>query len=117
RSGNAHFGGNVGERTVAIVVEQLRSRVGISHEKVGIAVVVVVDPGGPFADLLFALDAGLGGDVLEGAVAAIAVQAVRTGFAADEEVEKPVVVEVGPGGANGVSRFHQAGFLGDVGEG
>src|SRR6516162_5989500 len=100
RTGYAHFGSNVGERAVAIVVEQLRSRVGISREEVGIAVVVIVDPSGPFADLLFALDAGLGGDLLEGAVAPISVQAVRAGLATDEEVEKTVVVEIGPGGAD-----------------
>ena len=89
----------------------------VVEEQVGIAVVVVVDPGAALAEpLRLALHAGPGGDLLERAVAPVVIEAVGLALAGDEEVEPAVVVVVGPGGGVGIDRVEQAGFLGDVGE-
>ena len=83
----------------------------------GIPVVVVVEPGAALGEpRRVAFHAGLGGDVLERAVALVAKQAVVLPLAGDEEVDPAVVVEVGPGGGVGIDGVEQAGFLGHVDE-
>ena len=62
------------------------------------------------------LQAGLGGDLLERAVAPVVIQPVGLLLAADEQVEPAVVVVIGPGRRVGVDRVEQPGLLGDVGE-
>ena len=92
--------GDVGEGAVAVVVEKLGRRPArIADEQVGPAVVVVVDPRGAFAAAAVVAKARLGGDLLEGAVSLVVVQAIGLAFAADEQVEETVVVVIGPGRA------------------
>ena len=99
----------------ALVVVQPGEPAHAVDEEVRIAIVVIVDPGAALVELLaFAVDAGLGGDLFECAVAAIVIQPVGLLFAGDEEVEPAVVVVIGPGGRVGVDGLEQAGFLRDV---
>jgi len=74
-------------------VKELRRSFEVGEEKVGIAVVVVIDPGGSLAVFFAPLDTGLGRDILEGAVALVAVKAIGSLVATDKEVEVPVIVE------------------------
>ena len=105
------------ERAVAVVPVQPAFAREVVEEQVGKAVVVVVDPGAALAEFLkLFVDAGLGGDFLERAVAAIAIQPVGLPLAGDEQVDPAVVVIVGPGRRVGIERVEQARFLGDVGE-
>src|SRR5439155_16836522 len=77
----------------------------------------VIEPGGPLAPLASAPYPGLAPELLESAVAAVAIQPVVARFVADIEIEKTIVIEVGPGSAVGIDGIHQAGFAGHVGEG
>ena len=114
---DAHRRGDVGEGAVAIVVIEPAVAVQVVEEQVGIAVVVVVDPGAALAEACrLALHAGLGGDLLERAVALVVIETVGLLLAADEQVEPAVVVVIGPGRGVGIDRVQQPGLLGDVGE-
>src|SRR6516225_4106729 len=87
-------------------------------EQIRIAVIVIIEPGGSFAAraLAFALDSRAGGHLLKGSVAAVAVQTIRPGLVANEHVEKTIVVEVSPGGADRIDRVHQTGRAGNIGK-
>ena len=114
---DAQLAAHVLERAVAVVLVQPAFAREVVQEQVGKAVVVVVDPGAALAEFLHLfIDAGPGGDFLERAVAAIAIQPVGLPLAGDEQVDPAVVVVVGPGGRVGIDRVEQAGLLGDVGE-
>ena len=118
RSVDTHGRRHVGERAVAVVVEKLRRGTVVIDEQIRIAVIVIIEPGRSFAarSLAFALDSRAGCHFLEGSVAAVAVQAIRTGLVANEHVEKTIVVKVSPGGADRIDRVHQAGRAGDIGK-
>ena len=84
-------------------------------EEVELAVAVVVSPGstgGPVAEGY----AGFGGDVGEGAVVVVMVEAVLAEVG-DVEVRPAVVVVVGDGCAEAPAVVGDASFGGDVGEG
>ncbi len=84
-------------------------------EEVEAAIAVVVAPGGaggPGADG----DAGLFGDVGEGAVVVVAIEAVLAEVG-DEEIGPAVVVEVADDGAKAPAIVGDAGLGGDVGKG
>ena len=96
------------EGPVAIVMQQAAGP-GVVEEQVGIAVVVVVDPGAALAEVAgFALHAGLGGDLLECAVTLVVVETVGLPLAADEKVDPAIVVVIGPGGGVGIDRVQRA---------
>ena len=63
------------------------------------------------------LDARLGGHLLKGTVAFVAIQAVGLLLTADEEIEKAVVVVVGPGAQLELTGSSRPASLGDIGEG
>ena len=81
----------------------------VVEEQVGIAVVVVVDPGGalaapgrrPATPALAATSSKVPSPL-------VVIQPVGLLLAADEQVEQAVVVVVGPGGGVGVDRVEQA---------
>ena len=113
---DAHGRLTVGEGSVAIVMKQ-PAGLGVVEEQVGIAVVVVIDPGTSLAEVAgVALHAGLRGDFLEGAVALVVVEAVGLPLAADIEVDKAIVIIIGPGGRVGIDRVQQPSFAGDIDE-
>ena len=71
-------GQDAGERAVAVVaVEAVRGREVVRDVEVGPAVAVVVEPGGRVAVGRLARDAGLGGNLVEGPVPPVVVEAGR----------------------------------------
>ena len=56
------------------------------------------------------------GHFLERAVAEIAVKAIGADLGGDEQVEKPVIIVIGPGSGDGIRRGHEASLPGNVGE-
>ena len=81
----------------------------MDHPEVELAVAIVIEPAGGHGPLA-ARDAGLGGDVLEAAVAEIVVEDVAVD-AGDEEVGVAVVVVVGRRGAHGIACARDARLL------
>ncbi len=135
--GDAGLFADICEGAVAVVVEQhvgaagIIERAGIvvgsivgavlrielhvaSDEEIHAAVVIVIQPGGADRPARH-IQAGLGGDVFEGAIAFVAVQR-DVAVAGDQQVHKAVVIEVGgdDGGAEEIPA--DAGLFGDVGE-
>ena len=88
--------------------------------EVGIAVVVVIAPSHAF-DKANVVDAALGCDIGEGAVALVLVELAgvplpSVGFVADIEVEVAVVVVVAPSSRVGRVKGEQAGRFGRIDE-
>src|ERR1017187_7240351 len=103
--------------SVSLVMIEPSRVLEVVDEQIGVAVVVVVDPGAALGVAgRLAFNSGARGDFLERAVTAVAIEAVLLVLACDEKVDPPVVVEVAPRGTVGVSGLEQTGLPGDVGE-
>src|SRR5450755_2072694 len=123
---NARLPGDVGELPTlrgvgAIVAEEDAGRTLASDVEVGTAVVVVVAPSYAF-DVAQVGKSGFTGDVGKGAVAVVVEQLRRVRvfharLVAKHQIEKAVVVIVGPGGGLRRVRGQQASRLGDIREG
>ncbi len=117
RSIDSHQRCLIAETAVTVVMVQPGVAAKIIQKKVGITVVIVVNPCATLAKVSGAsLQAGSRADLLERSITVVMVEAIGLLFAADEQVEPAVVVVVGPGGRIGVDRIEQAGFLGDIAE-
>src|SRR5579859_4914560 len=89
---------------------------GVARDKeIDVAVAIVVAPRGAGHEAA-APDASLVGDILEFAVAQVAIESAA-GVAGNEEVELAIVVVVGDGHAHAPALAGQASFPGDVAEG
>ena len=90
-----------------VVVEHVEVVGEVGDVDVVAAVVVVVADGHAHVRLLpaVAVEGGAGGvaDVVEAAVAAVAIHVVRPGVVGDDQVEPAVVVEIDPGDAEAVA--------------
>src|SRR5205807_1175958 len=113
---NAHGLRNVRKGAVAVVAIQPGAAPQV-EEKVWVAVVVEVDPGATSAPVHIGWQTGARSYVFKGTVALIAIQAAGLLFTTKEQVQKAIIVEVGPGTEGGVHRMIQARFPGDIGEG
>src|SRR5688572_3556645 len=96
RSGRAGGARQLGERPIAIVAVKEVRAAEVRDIQIRPAVVVVVDGGDALVEAA-TVDAGRRGDVLERAVAVVAEQLRRPVFVADEQIEKAIVVDIGPG--------------------
>ena len=92
----------VKEPSLIVVIEPGDIRQ-VVDEQIGIAVVVVVDPGAALGERLAVRgQAGHCRDFLELAVAQVAIEAVGLPLAGDEQIEPAVVVVIGPAGGVGI---------------
>jgi hypothetical protein len=92
--GQPGLGRDVGEGAIAVVAEEHVAAARARHVQVRLAVVVVVHPGRGHADAVAQRHAGLGGDLLEGAVPLVAVQGIRVQLVAEVNIVQAVAVEV-----------------------
>ena len=105
------------EPAVPLVVIQSSGVFQVVDEQVREAVVIIVKPGatlGPPRWLAF--NSCRGRDIIEAAVATVAIKAILLVFAGDEEIDPAVVVKIAPRSRVGIDGIEQAGFPGHIGE-
>ena len=87
--------GDIGESSLAVVLEQHVARLHPGHEEIRVPVVVVVGEGGRDAQPVVESDTGCLGDVLEGAVTPVAPELVAAELGDQIEVAATVTIDIG----------------------
>src|SRR5262245_13649075 len=94
--------GHIREGAVAVVAEEDVSAAGTGDVEVGMAVIIVLAPGGRNTDAVPEPHAGLFCHVFEGAIALVAVQGTTPKLIDEVDVVEAVAVEIGHGQAAAV---------------
>ncbi len=98
-------------------MKEARRPAQIVEEQVGKPVVIVINPGGTFAEVAILLsDAGPECHFVKASIAPVVIEPMRLALAADEEVEPAVVVVIDPGRGVGIDRCYETRFGRDIGE-
>src|SRR5579885_1384969 len=113
---NSGLLGDIGKRSIMIIVKQRIVSAVIGDIEIGVTIVVVIGRGYRLS-VSDKIGSGGMGDIPECAISIVQKELVGAVFISDVQIQKAIIVDVGPHGGLSACGLLQPGLFGDVGEG